>query len=177
MEFDFLDLLMKRRTIRIFKDEKIDKETILKVIKAGLLAPSSKNKKPVEFIVVEDKDTLLKLENCKDKGGIGLETAPCAIVVVGDSSKSDVWIEDASIAATYMQLEAEQLDLGSVWIQMRKRFNEIGDSEDEVRKLLNIPENYGVLCIIALGYKDEVKKPYEEKDIDFSKVKYEAYQK
>lgn len=177
MEFDFLDLLMKRRTIRLFKDEKIDKETILKVIKAGLLAPSSKNKKPVEFIVVEDKDTLLKLENCKDKGGIGLETAPCAIVVVGDSSKSDVWIEDASIAATYMQLEAEQLALGSVWIQMRKRFNEIGDSEDEVRKLLNIPENYGVLCIIALGYKDEVKKPYEEKDIDFSKVKYEAYQK
>lgn len=173
---DFLELLMKRRSIRMFKDEKPEKEIIRKIISAGLLAPSSKNKKPVEFIVVEDKDTLLKLKYCKAKGSIGLETAPCAIVVTGDSDKSDVWVEDASIAAIYLQLEAEYLGLGTVWIQMRKRFSELGESEDEVRKLLNIPENYGVLCIIALGYKNEIKRPYVESDIDFSKIKYVKYE-
>lgn len=176
MEFDLLNLLMKRRSIRIFKDEKIEKELIQNIIKAGLLAPSSKNKKPVEFIIVENKDMLLKLKDCKAKGNIGLKSAPCAIVVIGDSEKSDVWIEDASIAATYIQLEAENSGLGSVWIQMRKRFSKEGDSEYEVKKLLNIPEQYGVLCIIAVGYKNEIIRPYIEGDIDFSKVKFERFE-
>jgi nitroreductase len=176
LEFDLLNLLMKRRSIRIFKDEKVEKEMIQTIIKAGLLAPSSKNKKPVEFIIVEDKDTLLKLKDCKAKGNIGLKSAPCAIVVIGDSEKSDVWIEDASIAATYIQLEAENLGLGSVWIQMRKRFSEEGNSENEVKKLLNIPEKYGVLCIIAVGYKNDIIRPYIEDDIDFSKVKFERFE-
>lgn len=174
---DFLDLVMNRRSTRLFKDEKLDKELIQKIVKAGLLAPTAKNKKPVEFIVVEDKDTLLKLKDCKAKGGVGLETSPCAIVVISDSDKSDVWIEDASIAATYIQLEAENLGLGSVWIQMRKRFSETGESEDEIRKLLNIPEYYGVICVVALGYKNEIRKPYVDSDIDFSKVKFESYNK
>lgn len=175
LEFDLLNLLMKRRSIRIFKDENIKKDLIQNILKAGLLAPSSKNKKPVEFIIVEDKDMLLKLKECKAKGNIGLNTAPCAIVVIGDSEKSDVWIEDAAIAATYVQLEAENLGLGTVWIQMRKRFSEEGDSENEVKELLNIPEQYGVLCIIAVGYKSESIRPYVEGDIDFSKVKFEKF--
>lgn len=175
LDFDLLNLLMKRRTIRIFKDENVKKDLIQNIIKAGMLAPSSKNKKPVEFIIVEDKDMLLKLKECKAKGNIGLNTAPCAIVVIGDSEKSDVWIEDAAIAATYVQLEAENLGLGTVWIQMRKRFSKDGDSENEVKKLLKIPEQYGVLCIIAVGYKNESMRPYIEGDIDFSKVKYERF--
>lgn len=176
MELNLLNLLMNRRSVRIFKNEKPDNELIHKVIKAGLLAPSSKNKKPVEFIVIDDKDTMLKLKDCKNKGNIGLDTAPYAIVVIGDSEKSDVWIEDASIAASYIQLEAEELGLGTVWIQMRKRINnQDNNSESEVRRVLNIPENYGVLCIIAVGYKNEIKNPYEENDIDTSKVHYGKY--
>lgn len=170
MEFNLLNLLMKRRSIRVFENEKPDNEIIQKVIKAGLLAPSSKNKKPVEFIVIEDRDTILKLKDCKTKGNIGLDTAPYAIVVIADSEKSDVWIEDASIAASYIQLEAEDLGLGTVWIQIRKRFGALDSSETEVRRVLNIPENYGVLCIIAVGYKNEIKNPYKENDIDNSKV-------
>lgn len=172
MEFNLLNLLMKRRSIRVFKNEMPEGELIQKLIKAGLLAPSSKNKKPVELVVIDDKDTMSKLKVCKNKGIIGLETAPCAIVVIGDSEKSDVWIEDASIAASYIQLEAENLGLGTVWIQMRKRFSDLDSSETEVRKVLNIPEKYGVLCIIAVGYKNEIKNSYNENDIDNSKLHY-----
>lgn len=175
MEKNLLNLVMKRRSIRKFKNEKPQKELIEYVLNAGLLAPSSKNKKPIEFIVVDNKDVLLKLKDCKSKGGIGLDTAPCAIVVIGDSDKSDVWVEDASITASYMQLAAEDIGLGTVWIQMRKRFNEFGDSEEEVRKVLNIPENYGVLCIIAIGYKDENPPSRDLSDIDASRVHNERF--
>ncbi len=175
MDYNLIDLLMRRRSIRVFKDEKLCKEQLKKIINAGLLAPSSKNKKPVEFIIVENRDTLLRLKECKAKGNIGLNTAPCAVVVIGDSDRSDIWVEDASIAASYLQLEAENLGLGTVWLQIRKRFNEFDDSEKQVRKLLNIPENYGVLCIIAVGYKNEIISSYDEKDIDISKAHFESF--
>jgi hypothetical protein len=58
---------------------------------------------------------------------------------------------------------------------MRERFSEFYSSEKEVRKVLNIPEKYGVLCIILIGYKDEVKNSYKESDIDNSKVHYDKF--
>lgn len=172
---DLLDLIMKRRSIRVFKDEKLPKELIQKILNAGLLAPSSKNKRPVEFIVTDDKDTILKLQDCRNMGTISLQTAPCAIVVLADSEKSDVWVEDATIAASYMQLMAENLGLGSVWIQMRNRFSDHDSSENEVKKVLNIPEKYGVLCIIAVGHKNENRNSYTENEIDKSRVHYQWF--
>ncbi|TJX15705.1 NAD(P)H nitroreductase [Tissierella creatinini] len=170
-----LQVLKNRRSIRRFKEEKVDKEIIEQVLKAGLLAPSSKNKKPVEFIVVEDKETLLGLKDSKDKGTEGLKTASFAIVVIADSQLSDVWVEDASIAAILIQIAASELGLGSCWIQIRNRKNDTVDSEDEVRKILNIPDKYSVLSIMALGYKDEDYASYDDKAYDFSKVHYGKY--
>lgn len=170
-----LDIIKSRRSTRKFKEDKLSSELIKEILKAGLLAPTSKGKKSVEYIVVEDKETLLKLKDCKDKGAVPLETAPCAIVIACDSEMSDVWVENASIAASYLQLQIEKLGLGSVWLQIRKRFNDAGDAEDNVRKLLNIPECYGIVCVLAVGYKDQQMKPYTEEDIDMSKVHYEKY--
>ncbi|MDD4089663.1 MAG: nitroreductase family protein, partial [Tissierellia bacterium] len=150
-------------------------EQIQELVNAGLLAPTSKNNKAVELIVVDDIDTILKLKDCRNMGTIGLQTAPCAIVVIGDSEKSNVWVEDASIAASYIQLRAEDLGLGSVWIQMRNRVSESDSSENEIRKLLNIPEKYGVLCILALGYKNENKEAYTENDVEESRVHFGKY--
>lgn len=170
-----LELLKNRRSIRKYKEDKIDKELLDKILKCSLLAPSSKNKRPVELIVIEDRESILKLEECKNMGTLGLKTAPLAIAIIGDTQKSDVWVEDTSIVATIIQLEAEDLGLGSCWIQMRKRQGESEDCEVLVRKVLNIPDNYGVLAVLSLGYKDEQKKPYNEDDIDFSKIHYNKF--
>ena len=172
---EILEIFKKRRSIRKFKDEKIETNILEEILKAGLLAPSSKNKKPVEFIVIEDKKTIQELKKCKSKGAEALNTAPCAIVIIADSQLSDVWVEDAAIASTFIQLAAEDQGLGSVWIQMRKRFNDEGDAETQIRKVLNIPENYGVLSIVALGHKDEDKVPYDLKSLNFSKVHYKGF--
>lgn len=170
-----LELLKNRRSIRKYKEKIIEKDTIDKILKCALLAPSSKNKRPVEIIIIDDKETILSLEKCKNMGTLGLKTAPIAMVIIGDSQKSDVWVEDASIVTTIIQLEAEKLGLGSCWIQMRKRQCENEDSEVLVRKVLDIPEHYGVLAVLSLGYKDEEKKAYKNEDIDFSKIHYNKF--
>lgn len=170
-----LELLKNRRSIRKYKEEKIDKDTLDSILKCALLAPSSKNKRPVELVVIEDREIITKLETCKNMGTIGLKSAPLVIAIVADSEKSDVWVEDASIVATIIQLEAEKLDLGSCWIQIRKRQGDNEDSEVLVRNILNIPDNYGVLAVLSLGYKNEQKKPYNEEDINFEKVHYNKF--
>lgn len=168
-----LEIFKNRRSIRKFTDEKVSKSDLEKILKAGLLAPSSMNKKSAELIVIEDKEVIAKLENCKKLGTLPLKTTPLVIAVIGDSDLSDVWVEDASIVSILIQLEVEKLGLGSTWIQMRKRESHDKDSEVAVREVLKIPQNYGVLSIIAIGHKDEFKNPCD--DVDLKKVHYEKF--
>ena len=84
-------------------------------------------------------------------------------------------MEDASIAATLIQLEVVKLGLGSTWIQLRLREGDSGPSGDAFRKELGIPERYGVLNVVAIGHKAEEKAAYSEADLDFSKVHYEKF--
>ncbi|WP_308774119.1 nitroreductase family protein [uncultured Bilophila sp.] len=170
-----LELLKNRRSIRKFTNEPVSQEDIGSLLKAALLAPSSMGKKPVECIVVRDKETIACLKTYKKHGTTPLETAPLALVVIADSQKSDVWVEDASIVSILIQLEAEKLGLGSTWIQLRRREGDGGPSEEAFRKELGIPERYGVLSVVAIGHKDEHKKPYADADLDFTKVHYETF--
>ena len=95
--------------------------------------------------------------------------------MIADGQKSDVWVEDASIVSILIQLEAEKLGLGSTWIQLRRREGDSGPSEEAFRQELGIPEHYGVLSVIAIGHKNEQKKPYTDADLDFTKVHYETF--
>ena len=99
-----LELLQHRRSIRTFTHEPVSQEDIDSLLKAALLAPSSMGKKPVECIVVQNKETIARLKTYKKHGTTPLETAPLAIVVIADSQKSDVWVEDASIVSILILL-------------------------------------------------------------------------
>ncbi len=168
---DFSYLLTKRRSTRKFKDELINPEQLELILKAGLMAPSSKRCMSWEFVVIEEKTILQQLSICKANGGTFLANAPLAIVILGNELKTDTWIEDASIAAILMQLQVEELGLGSCWIQIRARSDNHGISaEENVRGLLNIPEGYHPLCILAIGVKDEEKAPFDESRLKWEKV-------
>jgi nitroreductase len=81
-------------------------------------------------------------------------------VVCADAAKSDVWVEDASIAAIMIQLAAESLGLGSCWIQLRERLHgEKRTSEEYVTEHLRLPPGMKVLAVMAIGIPDEVKTP------------------
>jgi len=165
-----LEIMQNRRSIRRFTPEPVSGEHVRALLKAGLLAPSSMDKKPVRLVAVENPQWIAALAGCKNAGTSPLMTAPFAVVVSADSAVSDVWVEDASIAASFIQLEAEALGLGSTWIQMRRRQCESGDSETAVRKLLGLPSQLGILCVIAIGHKDEKKDGYRDEQIDFGRV-------
>jgi len=99
-----------------------------------------------------------------------------AVVVLADPAKSDVWVEYASIASLILQLEAEDLNLGSCWIQIRLRQTADGeDSEQYVRRQLGIPDALRVESIVAIGVKEEAKKPFEEEKLQWEKVHLGQY--
>jgi nitroreductase len=171
-----LNLLFKRRSIRKFLKKEVEEEKIKAILTSGLLAPSSRSRKPWEFIVVTDGEVLQKLAKCKEHSAGFLADAPLGIVVIADPETCDVWVEDCSIASIIMQLFAESLGLGSCWIQVRERFFEQNKkAEDYVKHVLTIPDRYKVECIIAIGYPAESKKPYIEEDLAFNKVHYGRY--
>lgn len=171
-----LELLKKRRSIRKFKETKIEKEKIDLLVKAALLSPSSRGIRPWEFVVVNDEELIVELAKAKEHGSLFLQKAPLAMVVLGDKIKSDVWIEDTSIASIIIQLTAESIGLGSCWIQIRERpHNTAVTSEKYVRDLLNIPDNLRVEAILAIGYTDEEKAPYDEKSLPYDKIFINQY--
>ena len=108
---NFSDLIRNRRSMRKFTDEELTQDQVLTLLKAALMAPSSKRSNCWQFIVVDDKNTLEKLSFCKESGAAFVKDAALAIVVAADPLASDVWIEDASIASIMIQLLAEDLGL------------------------------------------------------------------
>ena len=167
----FTTLITGRRSTRKFKDEPLLPDQVESILKAALMAPTSKNAFSWQFIVVEDKQMLKQLAGCKKHGAGFLEGCALAVVVLGDAGQTDVWIEDASIAAIYMQLQAEELGLGSCWCQVRNRLMDDGyESEQFVRDLLDIPAQFGVLSILGFGHKDQERKPFDESQLQWEKV-------
>lgn len=172
----FFDLLISRRSIRKYLNKKIEPITIQKITAAALMSPTSKRTNSWEFVVVENPETMQQLADCRPTGSQLLHDAPLAIVVTADTTKTDVWFEDASIAAIIMQLQAHELGIGSCWVQVYNRQKDTETtSENYIKTLLNIPSHFGVLCIIALGYPDEQKKHFDTDALPTNKIHFEKF--
>lgn len=172
----FFDLLKNRRSIRKYQPQPVEAEKIKEITTAALMSPAGKRLNPWEFVVVEDRDMLAKMADCRPMGSQLLAQSPLGIVVTADMTRSDVWIEDASIAAHNLQLAATDLGLGACWVQVYGREkDEQQTAEQYLRALLNIPEHYAVLCVVSIGYKDEERKPYDESKLDYSKIHWGTF--
>ena len=171
LKLPFTALIQHRRSIRKFTDRVIDPEKIDLLVEAALRAPSSRGFNPWRFVVVTDKDLLKKLSQSKPHGASFLKNARLGFVVCADTTRTDVWIEDASIASIYLHLAATSIGLGSCWIQIRKRMhNDSLSAENYIRSLLEIPAEIAVEAIIAIGYPAEAKKPHPPEYLQHEKV-------
>nr|WP_319400994.1 nitroreductase family protein [uncultured Carboxylicivirga sp.] len=171
-----IDLIQNRRSCRIYTEQKVEADKIEALQKMALWAPTSKNNRPWEFVFVDNKDMLQQLSECKPHGAAFVKNSPLAIVVMANPAKSDVWIEDCSIAASYLQLGAENIGLGSCWVQIRERNHASGISASEqVKNILNAPANLEVACIITVGYKGKERRPYSNDDLLTERIHHNGF--
>ena len=172
----FMDLLRRRRSIRHFEDQPVESEKIEALIEAALRSPSSRGINPWEFVVVTDRRMLAALAGAKPHGSSFLGGAPLGLVVCADTRKSDVWVEDASIATLILHLAAESLGLGSCWIQVRERAHSKGRSaQDHVAGLLKLPAGVMVEAMLAIGYPAESKPPHPADALNWPQVHRETF--
>ena len=168
---NLLELMINRRSVRKYSDVLVTDEQIKTITTAALLSPSGHSKYPCEFIVVKDRETLEKMSHCRVAVAKMLNNASCAIVTIADKNKSDTVIEDSSISMMNMHLMAASLGLGSCWIQLRVRESEDGRSSEEyIREILNIPENYLCQAILSIGNLDKAPKPHDLNKLNFDKI-------
>ena len=161
---DFQQVIEARRSVRKFRDEEVPHEVLAQAIEAASHAPSSRNSRSTRFLAVRDAATVHRMAAMRDYGAVPLAGAPAAVVVMGDRAASDLWVDNAAIAATILQLALVDAGLKSCWVHVngRPRSKEQPDGEqaDEyLRKMLPIPDDYGILCAIAFGYSDFTPAP------------------
>ncbi|MCF8057114.1 MAG: nitroreductase family protein [Desulfocapsa sp.] len=172
----FIDLLRKRRSIRSFQDKAVEQEKIDLLIEAMLRAPSSRGLNPWEFVVIRKRETIQALAKTKPHGSAFMKGATLAIAVCADPEKCDVWIEDCSIAAILLHLQATDLGLGSCWVQIRRREHDAQQSaEAYVAETLGLKEGMVVEAIIAIGYPLKESFGHPESSLLPDKVSFERY--
>ncbi len=168
---NFHELMRHRRSIRKYTGEPVDPEQVRLILEAGLMAPAGKRKNPWHFVVVDEPEKLKALSETRAMGTAQIANAALAIAVVANPEDSDTWIEDLSIATIQMQLQCTDLGLGSVWCQMRMRENADGvPAPYSVRQILEIPAEYEVLNVLAIGHIGEERKPYDTEKLQWEKV-------
>ena len=145
---NFKDLAQLRRSHRKFTNQEIDADDVKLILRAALMAPTSKGQRAWQFVVVDDPLDIEKLSDAKDLGSQFMKGAPLAVVVLGDPLQNDCWVEDGSIAAI---------------------------SDTVIRGILDIPENMSVLCVIAFGHKADERKPQNEDKLKWENVHLGKY--
>lgn len=153
---DIIEGILSRRSIRKYTNQKISKEQIELLLKAGMYAPSARNQQPWHFIVVTDRDLLDKIKNSHPYAGM-LNDAQAAILVCGDQElelSKGYWVVDCSAATQNILLAAHGIGLGAVWLGIHPR----EERKDAIHNLFNLPAKIQVLSLISVGYPDEIKE-------------------
>ncbi|MGE5627006.1 MAG: nitroreductase family protein [Solirubrobacterales bacterium] len=167
-----LEVISNRRSIRKYTDKPLEEDTLLKIIEAGVLAPSGSNTQPWHFIVIKSKEMREKVAKVSHNQS-WMCSAPVYIVCVADlgsrvensskefideqSSMEEVKqiIRDTSISMDHMVLTAESLGIGTCIVAWFR--------QEEIRPVLNIPSDKYVVSIITAGYSAESPKPQKRK--------------
>lgn len=157
---DFLQVIEKRKSVRRYSDRPVEREVLDAIIKVAQTAPSSRNSKSSAFMIVEDRDTLDALSQMRDYGASPLKSAQAAIVVMGETSKTDLWVDNCAISATFIQLAVTAMDLVSCWIHINGRpvlkdDPQGAQAQDYVSDLLGIKDGLKPYCAVAIGYEEE----------------------
>jgi len=171
-----LEIIKKRRSVRKFKKKDVEKEKLNEILKAAMYSPSAMHRRPWEFIVVKDQELKNKLAKVTFWSSF-VKDAPIVLIIAAKKKfLSPWWIEDCSIVAEAIYLEATNQGLGTCFCQVLGTKNILlKDSEEGVRQIIHAPKNLHILCIMPIGYPAETKTKHSEKEFDIKKIHHEKW--
>jgi nitroreductase len=159
-----LSPLFSRRSVRDYSGEAVSDVDLAALLEAGMAAPSASNRKPWHFVAATERAQLEQLAAIHPYGKM-LSSAGLCIGVCGDRDVSpDFWVQDCSAATENILVAAAMLGLGAVWLGVHPR----AERERELKQFLSIPENVGLLCLIAVGHpaqRPPARTQYDEQRI------------
>jgi len=169
------ELFKKRRSVRSFTIKEVTDEQVKQILTAAMVAPSGKNIHPLEFIVIKDKKTRQKLGELRTRGRYIID-APVTIAVLGKEKESNLWMQDCSLAAGHIYLEATNQGLATCWVNAIGSETDDGrNAEEAYRKILGVPDDVRILGLFPIGYPKENIKGHTEDDYNKDKVHWEKW--
>ncbi|MFH1443826.1 MAG: nitroreductase family protein [Candidatus Peregrinibacteria bacterium] len=164
-----LDVLLRRRACRSFKADPVPVELIEELVKAAQFAPTARNRRPLEFIVVTDPKMRQAIADALVPQEF-VAQAPVLIMPVADTKVASKPREDLALASQNIFLQATHLKLGSVWKHVHD-----GEEQEKIRSLLGIPPHYLIINVIPIGYPAEMPPPYTDAEFDSKKIHREKF--
>lgn len=167
-----MSVIETRTSVRAYTEEPVSEEALRSILNAGFCAPSAKNIRPYELIVIRDRNILKRLSDTCGTAAM-LKHAAFGIAVIGDREKQaayELLIADCAAVTENMLLRIEELGLGGCWCGILRD----GDWNPHVRESLKLPEHMEPVSIVAVGHakrKREQRNRFEE-----AKIHYDVYQ-
>ncbi len=158
---DAIDVLRKRRSVRVFQDRPIAKTDLEIIIDAARHAPTARNVQPWEFVIITSSDILTKISKLAENTRFISGAKVCIAIFCADTK---YYLEDGCAATVNILNAAAALGIGSCWVAGDKK-----DYCNEIAQLLGVPLGYKLVSLIALGYPQDMnsfklvdKRPLEE---------------
>ncbi len=168
-----MEAIYTRRSIRKFKERLVEPQLVKKLLQGAMQAPSAGNQQPWEFIVVDERKTLMKLKEVSPYAA-AIGSAPVSIVFLGNKDKMkypENWEQDLSAAVENLLLQGVSEGLGTVWLGVAP----LEDRMNFVRKVFNLPENILPFAIVPVGYPEGGQENKFIERFDENRIHYNKY--
>ena len=167
-----MDIIFDRRSVRKYTEQKIEAEKVDRMLRAAMQAPSATNQQPWEFLVIDDKKTIVKLSEFSPYAKM-LPGAPLAMVILEKQGmRAPLFTEqDLGAAVQNLMLQAVEDGLGSVWMGVGRET----ERETFLTEMFNLPETVKPFAVLAIGYpSDENANKFVDR-YDETRVHYNKY--
>lgn len=156
-----LEAIRNRRSVRLYRRTPVSDADVEEILKAGFCAPSAHNERPWHIVVVRDQAVRERMAGIHEWSR-WIASAPVAVVVAVDRSGfAPFWPEDGAAFTENMMIQATELGLATCWIGIRGAEKDGVHGEDVVRQACGLPEHFGIVAVMTLGYAGRHPGPHE----------------
>ncbi|MBD3379359.1 MAG: nitroreductase family protein [Candidatus Omnitrophica bacterium] len=162
------EAISKRTSVREYRKDPIERPLLETLVDSARRAPSARAVEPWEFVVVTDRDTLVRLSETCDHGRFLKGAAACLAVFCRDTK---YYLEDGCAATENALIAAADMGLGACWIAGDKK-----PYAAEVKKILDVPREMKLISLVSLGWPAEAGEQSKSRELA-DLIHWERYNK